>query len=117
MSYPAVTAIAVRVTALFAAVMAPFLVAADVDSAGRTVTVAILFAVAPGAAILSPLRIDSVAAELGLVVGISFAVTIVGAQAMLIFDAWSPDTATYVLSLACFLGLMWGLGRSGSGAA
>jgi len=117
MSYPAATAIAVRVTALFAAAMAPFLVAADVDSAGRTVAVVILFALAPGAAILSPLRVDSVAAELGLVVGISFAVTIVAAQAMLMFDAWSPDTATYVLSLACFAGLVWGLAHARSGAA
>ena len=118
MPYLAATALAVRVAALFAAVMAPFLVATDADSAGRTVVIVILFGLAPGAVVLTPLRTDSVAAELGLIVGISFAVTICVAQVMLIADVWSPDTATYLLSAACVPGLVWGFwrGRRAAGA-
>ena len=117
MSYAAATGLAVRVIALLAAVTAPLLVAGEVESAGRTVAVVALFVLAPGAAVLSPLRTDSVAAELGLVVGISLAVTIAVSQVMVMTDAWSPDTATYLLSAACIPALAWGLVRVRKGAA
>ena len=61
---------------------------------------------------ISPLRATSVGAELGLIVGLSIAITTVAAVAMLSLGVWSPDTATYVLAGACVPLLLWSLVRS-----
>jgi hypothetical protein len=111
-AYAVTTAIGVRIVALLAAATAPFYVAIDEDSAGRVIAVLLLFTLAPGAAVIAPQRATSVGAELGLIVGLSMAITTVTAVAMLAFGVWSPDTATYVLACACVPLLLWSLVRT-----
>ena len=111
-AYVVTTAIGVRIVALAAAAAAPLLIAMEVESAGRVVAVLLLFTLAPGAAVISPQRATSVGAEIGLIVGVSIAITTVAAQVMLAVGRWSPDTATYVLAGACVPPLLWSLVRS-----
>jgi len=84
-----------------ACVVAPALVAAGVESFVTVLAAVLLFALAPGAAVLPLLAPRGRALELGLVVGVSLAVTTLVAQGMLWTDAWRPRLAIYLLAGCC----------------
>ena|SRR5215208_1946659 len=95
----------VRVSMLAAAagacVLAPALMAADVDSPLRVAAALMLFALAPGAALVGLLAPRSAASEIALVLGVSLAVSTVAAQLMLSLHLWSPLAGACVLAAAC----------------
>ena len=85
------------VLAAASCLLAAALVAADVDSPARALAVLLLFALAPGAAVLGPRW-----AHPGLVVVTSLALGALVAQILLWVGSWEPITATYVLAGVCF---------------
>jgi hypothetical protein len=92
---------AMRSAGLGGAIAAPVLVAIDATSPARTLAVVLLFALAPGAALLSRSAGGSGASETALVVALSLAVAIVTAQLLLAAGAWSTELAVYGLAAAC----------------
>ncbi len=106
------------VVATAACVVAPVLVAAGVESFVTLIAVVLLLGVAPGAAVLPLLAPRGRALELGLVVGLSLAVSTLVAQAMLILGLWRPEAATYVVAALCLPALVAHLrGASNRGRA
>jgi hypothetical protein len=84
-----------------ACVVAPALMAADVDSPLRVAAALTLFALAPGAALAGVLAPRPAASEIVLLVGVSLAVSTVAAQLMLTLHLWSPLAGACVLAAAC----------------
>lgn len=84
-------------------VLAPPLMLAGIATPLRTAAALLLFAVAPGAALL-PLRYRGrPGLDLALVVGTSLAISTLVAQAMLTAGLWSPAAATWLLAAACLV--------------
>lgn len=81
--------------------LTPPLMLAGVHSPVRVVAALLLFAVAPGAALL-PLVVRRVGStDLALVVGASLAISAVAAHLMLVLGVWSPQSGTCLLAAAC----------------
>ncbi len=96
-----------------ACVVAPALVAVDVESLVTLVAVVLLVSTAPGAALLPFLAPRGAALEAGLVVGVSLAVSTLVAQTLLWVGAWRPEAALYVVAATCLPALISHLaGRS-----
>jgi len=94
-----------RPVAALACVLAPLLMALGIHSPVRIVCTLVLFALAPGVALLPIVSRRAARHELALVLATSLAVSAVCAQTMLWLGAWSPSTATWILSGACVLGI------------
>ena len=84
-------------------VLAPPLMLAGVDSPVRVVAALLLLGVAPGAAILPSSEARTALVEIGLVVGLSIAISALVAQTMLALHVWSPAAATWVVAAACIV--------------
>jgi hypothetical protein len=87
-----------------ACVAAPLLVLFDAPPWARAPAVLLLFALAPGTALLSLLQPPGVRMEAGLALCAGLAVTVVTAQFMLWSGAWHPKLFVYLLAgiaLAC----------------
>lgn len=100
-----------RLPVAAACVLAPVLMLADVRSPLRLVAALVLFALAPGAALLPLIRERLETPELGLVVATSLAVCVLAAQVMLWLGAWSPSVATCGLAALCLAGIGGQLAR------
>ncbi len=94
-----------RLLAALACVLAPLLMALGIHSPVRIVSTLVLFAIAPGVALLPIVSRRAARHELALVLATSLALSAVFAQTMLWLGAWSPSTATWILSGACMLGI------------
>jgi hypothetical protein len=84
-------------------VLAPSLMQLGVESPLRTVSVVVLFLIAPGVALLPVISGRPLGHELALVFAASLAVTVLIAQSMLWLGAWSTTGATWVLAILSLL--------------
>ena len=101
---------ALTATALAACVVAPLLVALGLPAALRFPAVLALLCLGPGTALLTAVRGRL---ELGLVLGVSLAISALVAQSMLWFDTWRPNEILYGLAGACLLPLALQMRRQG----
>jgi hypothetical protein len=93
--------LAVCVLACICCVLAPASMLAGVPSPVRLASTLGLFCLAPGAAVLPFVQPRHAAMEIGLVIGVSAAVTTVLAQGMLWLGAWSPVPVACALAAVC----------------
>ena len=108
MTRPAPTLpVGVLAVAAAACVLAPVLTLLDIHSPLRVAAAFILFALAPGAALLPWLRSPRAggAAEPALVLAVSLAASLLVTQAMLWLRAWSPATTACLFAAACLVSL------------
>ena len=103
MGMPNTVRISVLAAGAAGCVLAPPLMLAGVDSPLRVVATLLLLGVAPGAALLPSSGSRTAPVEIGLVVGLSVAVSALVAQAMLTLHLWSPAAATWVVAAACIV--------------
>jgi hypothetical protein len=92
---------AMLLTAAVGCVAAPATVAAGVHSGVTVAAVVVMFACAPGAALLPLFATGGRAFEIGLVVATSLAVTTLVAQSMLWTGLWNPRAATLAVAGVC----------------
>jgi hypothetical protein len=86
-------------------VAAPLLVLFDAPSWARAPAVVLLFALAPGTALLGLLQPPGARMEAGLVLCAGLAVTVLTAQLMLWAGAWHPRLFVYLLAAIALAGL------------
>ena len=102
--------------AIAACIGAPAAVAAGAPDAVRMATVLALFAVAPGLALVALLGGREARPHVGLVVGLSLAVSVLVAQACLVLGIWDPEVATYALAGLSLAGIVAGAAPRRRGA-
>lgn len=88
------------------------MMAAGLDGPIPLVSLVLMFSLAPGAALLPYLGAREDGLTLGPVLGVSLALSTLGAQAML-ESAWAPIAATYVLAGVCLPPIVVTLRRRG----